>query len=64
MVALVSGLAEFGWTTLSGEPHYGEVVEVDSNVIFIDCWYCGKRVGTEGTDEDFKSLQLAKAEGR
>ncbi len=39
---------EYGWTTLAGERHYGSVVAIDSNVVYVDSRHCGKRVCTEG----------------
>lgn len=42
---------EFGWTSIIGTPHYGGVTALDSNVVYIRCWRCGKECCTELGDE-------------
>jgi hypothetical protein len=35
------------WNTLRGEEHCAPVVEIDGNIVFVDCGICGKKVAIE-----------------
>lgn len=47
---------EFGWSTLSGEVHYGKISDIDSNVIYVRCQNHDKQCCTEATRDELAAL--------
>lgn len=45
---------DFGWNTLVGEPHYGRVTAIDSNVIYVVCQYHGRECSTEARSDELR----------
>lgn len=53
--------ATLEWTSLRGEKHHGPVVELDGNVVFVDCDLCGKIVAIEDGMDLFESKMTERA---